>query len=124
MPKQVLFTGSVPDVTELLAATDFFVHPATFREGFGLSMVEAMVAKIPVIATDIWAINTIIRNRVNGFLVSPKNPGELADTIEFILQNPVFAASCAENAYDSVTRLYSIERMVSELETVYQEVLS
>ncbi|MBI2092465.1 MAG: glycosyltransferase, partial [Deltaproteobacteria bacterium] len=55
---------STPDTSGLLSVMDVFAHPATYREGFGLAMLEATVAKVPVIATNIWAINSIIRNHV------------------------------------------------------------
>jgi len=84
-------------------------------------LVEAMVAKKPVIATNIRAVNALIRNRVNGFLAEPKSEKELAEAIEFIVANPKLTVSIVENAYQSATELYSIDRMVNELETVYEE---
>ncbi len=113
--------ASQADISELLTAMDVLVHPATFREGFGLTLVEAMVAKKPIIASDIWAINTVIRNRVNGFLVEPKDPKALAREVRFVMQNPEMAKSIAENGYWIANELYSIDRMASEMETVYQE---
>jgi glycosyltransferase involved in cell wall biosynthesis len=123
LDEQVLFMEGQPDVTAYLAMMDVFAQPATFREGFGLSMVEAMVAKIPVVATDIFATNTIIRDHVNGFLVPPKNVPALAAALGAVFAKPEMAASVASNGYDTATRLYSIDRMVSELETVYREVV-
>ena len=102
---------------------DVFVHPATFREGFGLTLLEAMVAKIPVVASDIWAINTLIRNRVNGYLVAPKNAKEIEKILEEIIHNPESAGAIAANAYETAARNYSVERMVKEMETVYREIV-
>lgn len=114
----------VPDVSGVLSVLDVFVHPATYREGFGLAMLEAMVAKVPVVATNIWAINSIIRHRVNGFLVEPKNSDQIANTLGFILENPEAAGSIARNGCEMASQLYSVDRLVSELETVYREVLA
>lgn len=113
--------ASTLDVTEPLSVFDAFVHPATFREGFGLSMIEAMVAGIPVVATDIWAVNSIIRNRVNGFLVKPKSAEEIAEALSFILENPQTTSAIAENGRALVKQSYSIERLLDEMETVYTE---
>ena len=121
LEKQARIIDTRVDVTSILSVTDIFVHPATYREGFGLVIVEAMVAKKPVIATNIRAVNSLVRNRVNGFLVEPKNGKELAEAIQFIVANPKITVSIVENAYRSATELYSIDRMVSELETVYEE---
>lgn len=123
LEKQARIIDAQPDVTSILSVTDIFVHPATYREGFGLVLVEAMVAKKPVIATNIRAVNSLIRNHVNGFLVEPKSRREIAEAIQFILANPKITLSIVENAYQSATELYSIDRMVSELETVYKEAI-
>lgn len=113
----------IPDISGVLSILDVFVHPATYREGFGLAMLEAMVAKVPVVATDIWAINSIIRHRVNGFLVKPKNAVEICDMIKFIHENPEVAGAIARNGFEMASQLYSVDRLASELETVHEEVL-
>lgn len=115
---------SHPDITGIFSILDVFVHPATFREGFGLTLLEAMAAKIPVVASNIWAINSIIRNHVNGFLVPPKNAKELADTLSYIIENQEISGSIANNGFEMASRDYSVDRMASEMETVYEEVLS
>lgn len=119
----VLLTPGEPDISKLLTVMDVVTLPATHREGFGLALVEAMIAKKVIVASDIWAINSIIRDRVNGFLVPPKNAAALAETLRYIFQNPSFVESVIVNSYDTAIRLYSIDRMVSELETVYTEVI-
>ena len=101
---------------------DVFVHPATFKEGFGLTILEAMACKIPVVATDIWALNSIIRNRVNGYLVQPKDEKELANTLAEIMNQPVLAKEIALNGFEMASQSYSADRMAKETETVYKEV--
>jgi glycosyltransferase involved in cell wall biosynthesis len=120
---RVRLIASDPDITGLLSVMDAFSHPATWREGFGLSMLEAMVAKIPVAVSDIWAINTIVRHRVNGFLVEPKNADKLAETLEFILKNPDVAGSLAQNGYEMASHAYSADRLAGELASVYEETI-
>jgi glycosyltransferase involved in cell wall biosynthesis len=123
LSKNVLLIASDPDITGPLSVMDAFAHPATWREGFGLSMLEAMVAKVPVAVSDIWAINTIVRHRVNGFLVEPKNADKLAETLEFILKNPDVAGSIAHNGYEMASRAYSADRLAGELAAVYEETI-
>ncbi len=118
-----LLIRSEADLTRIFSILDVFVHPATFREGFGLTILEAMAAMVPVVATNIWAINSIIRNQVNGFLVEPKRADGLAAAIQGVLDNPPQAEAVARNAYDESSKLYSVDRLVRELETVYREVL-
>ncbi len=118
----VRLVPSEQDITRILSILDVFAHPATFREGFGLVLLEAMVAKIPVVASNIWAINSIIRNHVNGFLVEPKSANQIADAVSFIIENPEVVGSVVQNGYEIATQLYSMNRLANELETVYAEV--
>lgn len=111
------------DVTKALVVMDIFAHPATFREGFGLSIAEAMIARIPVVATNIWALNSIIQDGVNGYLVEPKNTDALMKAIRFILENPKNAQDVADRAYQTAAKLCSLDRMVNEIERVYEEVV-
>lgn len=114
---------AMKDVTGVLSVTDIFVHPATHREGFGFSIAEAMAVKKPMIATNIWAINAIIQDGVNGFLVEPKSADALVKAIKWIVANPEQAQGIAENGQKMVLKLCSLDRMVNEIEKVYEEVV-
>jgi glycosyltransferase involved in cell wall biosynthesis len=118
-----MITGS-RDVTEVFAAIDIFAHPATFREGFGLSLMEAMLAGKPVVATDIWAVNSIIRDKTDGFLVPPKNAAALADQIDFLVANPAVSKTVAEEGRRMASRRCSLDRMVDQIEGVYAEAVN
>lgn len=121
--KEVVFAGSVSDVSEPLSAIDIFVLPATWREGFGLSIVEAMACQKPVIVTNIWALNTLIQDNVTGMMVEPKQVEPLAQAILKCVQNPTFARTLAQNGYEMVKRLFPIKRMAQEIADVYHSVL-
>ncbi|MCM8776053.1 MAG: glycosyltransferase, partial [Candidatus Omnitrophica bacterium] len=78
---RIVFTGNLSDVSKPLAAMDVFALPATWREGFGLSIIEAMACRKPVIVTNIWALNSLVQNYETGILVEPRNVKELAREI-------------------------------------------
>ena len=82
-----------------------------------------MVVKKPVVATNIWAINSIIQDKVNGFLVEPKSPDALVKAVKFIVENPERAKAIAENGQRMALKLCSLDRMVDEMEKVYEEVV-
>lgn len=124
LSERVKFISGLTDITGLLSTMDIFVHPATFREGFGFSIAEAMIARKPVVATNIPAINSIIENRVNGILVEPKDAGALADAVSFLLKNEEEKRRIAEGGFQMASRLCSLDRMVNGIEEVYREVLS
>ena len=124
MEDRVLFTGNLSDVSKPLAAMDVFVLPATWREGFGLSIAEAMTCEKPVIVTNIWALNTLILDQVNGILVEPKNVEQLADAVRLMLVDPQFRQKIGKAGRRTAEERFSLDRMVRELEGVYQEALS
>jgi glycosyltransferase involved in cell wall biosynthesis len=123
LSQQSLFISSAPEIVEFLSVMDVFVHPAVYREGFGLVILEAMIAKVPVIATDIWSINTIIRDHLNGFLVEPKSAPAIAKAIQSVMKAPEAAGEIAHHAYEMAAQNYSVERMAGEMAMVYNEVI-
>ena len=123
LDRRIHFTGNLRDVSRPLAAMDIFVLPATWREGFGLSIVEAMACQKPVIVTNIWALNTLIQNQVNGVLVEPRNVEELAVAIRRFFKDAEFRDRIGQAGRTAAEERFSLHRMVEELEDVYEEVL-
>ncbi len=121
---RVVFTGNVSDVSKPLAAMDIFAFPATWREGFGLSIVEAMTCSKPVIVSNIWALNSLIQNGETGFLVEPKRVDLLAEAIRNLLADPVLRRKIGANARRAVEEHFTIDRMGAEIAGVYNEVLT
>ena len=120
---RVHFTGNVQDISKPLAAMDVFVLPAVWREGFGLSIAEAMTCGKPVIVTNIWALNTLIQDQVNGLLVEPRNVSDLGGSIRFMLKDSEFRERIGIAGQRTAKERFSLHRMVLELESVYEEVL-
>ena len=77
----VQFLGNLQDVTRALAVIDIFVLPAIWREGFGLSIIEAMALCKPVIVTNIWSLNELVQNKRTGLLVEPRSVDGLAEAM-------------------------------------------
>ncbi len=121
---RVVFTGNVSDVSKPLAAMDIFAFPATWREGFGLSIVEAMTCSKPVIVSNIWALNSLIQNGETGFLVEPKRVDLLAEALRNLLADPALRSKIGAHARRAVEEHFTIERMGSEIAGVYNEVLT
>lgn len=120
---RIYFTGNLRDVSKPLAAVNVFALPAVWREGFGLSIVEAMICQKPIIVTNIWALNTMIQNGVNGILVEPRDVESLAGAIRLILNDPDLRERISKSGQETAQQRFSLGRMAEELEAVYQEVL-
>lgn len=124
LEKKILFAGTLKDVAKPLAAIDLFILPAVWREGFGLSIVEAMACQRPVVVTNIWSLNTFIHNEVNGILVEPRDTEDLVRAIRLLFQNPALGARIGEAGKKTAEERFSLDRMVREIEAVYEEILS
>ena len=81
----VIFTGARRDVDEIMPSADVFVLPS-ISEGFPITILEAMASGLPVVATNVGGISEVMNEDV-GIMVNPSNPGELASTLDKILEN-------------------------------------
>jgi glycosyltransferase involved in cell wall biosynthesis len=121
--KQVILQGWTDDVPKLLGTLDLFVSPAR-AEPFGLSIVEAMAAGVPVLATMSEGACEIIDPDQTGRLVPLRDVDALAGEMLDLLQDGVECQRLSANARRAVRDRFSLERMVDETENVYREVLT
>jgi glycosyltransferase involved in cell wall biosynthesis len=82
----IINVGFQKDVRPFLMCMDVFVFPS-YREGFGLTLIEANAMKIPVISSEITGCDEIVEEGKNGFLVPPKNIDKLKEKMLFCLSN-------------------------------------
>lgn len=82
----IIETGFQKDVKKYLSIMDVFVSPS-YREGFGLSLLEANLMQIPVIATNITGYKEIIMEGKNGFLIPSKNKDALHNKMNEVYEN-------------------------------------
>ena len=103
---------------ELLDEADLFLMPSHF-EALGMSILEAMAARIPVLATDVGGIPDLIDNNVHGILVPKKNPGALAAAFIELCETPDVRERLADSAYTMVCSRYASAQVMSQLEDLY-----
>lgn len=84
--KQVHFRGNQRNIKDWLEDSDIFVHPAICKEGFGISVVEAMSMKLICVASDNGGIPEIIQDGVNGFLLHDIYPKKLMHKLSFLIE--------------------------------------
>jgi glycosyltransferase involved in cell wall biosynthesis len=87
LQSRVSFAGFRPDVARFLHCLDIFAHPS-IEEGLGTSILDAMAARLPVVATRAGGIPEIVRHGETGWLVPPASPTELAGAIISLLEDP------------------------------------
>jgi glycosyltransferase involved in cell wall biosynthesis len=120
--QSVRLSGWVDDIAELLPTFDLFVSPSR-SEPFGLSIVEAMAAGTPVIASMSEGAREIIDDNNTGRLVPIGDVHTLAKVIGELLADPAQRGDLSAKAQRVVGERFSLERMVEETERVYEQVL-
>ena len=109
----VEFLGTRTDIPELLGKSDVAVL-STRTEGFAISLIEAMSARTPVIATDIPACREVLDSGRCGVLVAANNPEALADSIRRLIGDRALADPLVHAGYARVAREYDIERALNK----------
>jgi glycosyltransferase involved in cell wall biosynthesis len=108
----VQFLGVRDDVPELMGASDIVIH-STNSEGFGMAVVEAMAAGVPVIATDIPACREILDGGRCGLLFPLGDAPALADAIRRLLDDEALRARLVQAASERVRSHYDLKRMAA-----------
>jgi len=116
----VIFTGVRKDIPECLNLMDIFVHPSSSREGLGISIIEAMAAERPVVATHIGGILEVVEDGQTGLLVLPKNPDALAGAVMELLRDPERAQEMGRQGRIKVKETFTTRKMIAEIENLYQ----
>ncbi|HEY0349668.1 MAG TPA: glycosyltransferase family 4 protein [Pyrinomonadaceae bacterium] len=123
MDHAIKLTGWVDDVANLLSMLDLFVSPAR-SEPFGLSIVEAMAAGVPVVATASEGAREIIEDNQTGRLVPVGDSEAMAAAILDLLKARTDRKRLAENALVSLREHFSLDRMVERTVDVYAATLA
>jgi len=120
--QHVRLIGWVEDISKLLPTLDVFVS-ASRSEPFGLSIVEAMAAHVPVVSTRSEGAQEIIEDNRTGRLIPIGDVEALASTIEGLLSDAEERVRLSNNAQRAVRERFSLEGMLSATEQVYREAL-
>jgi glycosyltransferase involved in cell wall biosynthesis len=112
--QRVFLPGRVPDVAAWLGRAALLVHPARW-EGFGLGVLEAMLAGLPVVATNVSSLPELVVDGETGVLVRPDDPAALALGIAAALELPQLGRAGRERA----RREFSVARMADRTAALY-----
>ena len=123
LTESVAMPGWHDDIPSVLSSLTVFVSAAR-SEPFGLSIVEAMAAGLPVVAAASEGALEILEDGVTGKLVPAGDPESLAKAINDLLDNPSERSRLGHNALLAARQRYSLMRMATDTERVYREVLA
>lgn len=111
------FFGNRPDVVSLLGHVDVFAFSTTRNEGFGIVLIEAMAAGVPVVASDVAACREVLADGEAGLLVPPSDATAMASTLRRLLDSSELREHLAQKASQHVRSEYSIKICARRWET-------
>ena len=121
--RRIILTGRRDDIASVTGELCVAVLPS-LREAQGISILEAMARRRPVVASAVGGIPEVITSGVDGLLVPPADPPSLAGAIVALLCDPELRARIGEAGYRTVAERFSIDAQVRRIEAVYDEELA
>jgi glycosyltransferase involved in cell wall biosynthesis len=120
--QRIKVLGYRDDVPEVLSILDLFVLSSLW-EGLGRALTEAMVVGVPVAATAVDGVPELVTHQQTGLLSPPGDPARLAENIIWLLDCPEEAQRMKQCARNRVVPTFSAERMVEQIEALYERLL-
>ena len=117
----VKFFGKFADVIPFYKKMNVFVLPSLY-EGFGIVLLEAMAAGVPIVATNVDGIKEVVIDGVSGILVPPKNPKAIASAVTKIIESPPLARSLVNEGLQR-SKLFDIKEHVTKIDNFYTNLL-
>ncbi len=116
-----VFAGIRRDVPQILAACDGFVMSSLW-EGLGLVFLEAMAARLPVVASRVSAVPEVVEDERTGLLVPPGDAEALSLALVRLAREPALRARLGASGSERVRACFGLDRMVEETLAVYRSV--
>ncbi|MFH1023265.1 MAG: glycosyltransferase [Planctomycetota bacterium] len=119
---RVVFAGMRADAGDILPHLDLYVSPSRY-EGFGQSILEAMAAGVPVVATRVGGVPELLGGGRHGLLVPPDDPAALGEAMASALGDAARIGPLAASGREAARRLLAVD-FVAETAAFYRELLS
>ncbi len=121
---QIIFVGSLAgeDLPDYYNLADVVVLPSLDQsEAFGIVLIEASASGKPVVASNLPGVRSVVEYGMNGFTFSPGNAKELAEKINYFLDNPAAAKDFGKNGRQRVLEKYDLKKIGEQLEKVLRQ---
>jgi glycosyltransferase involved in cell wall biosynthesis len=121
--RDTVFLGYQEDVAPFYAAFDVLVLPSG-NEGTPVTVIEALAAERPVVATRVGGVPDVVRDGEDGFLVEAGATDDLADRLGRLARDPALRARMGKKGRERVLPRYAVERLVDDVDELYRSLLS
>lgn len=118
----VKLLGFRKDVYDILRRSDIFLLAST-SEGLPISVVEAMLASKPVVATAVGGLSEIVQSGKTGYLVEPNDPKAMAETLLNLVKDPKLRSEIGSQGHQYAVATLSIESMINQYQKLYRELI-
>jgi glycosyltransferase involved in cell wall biosynthesis len=121
--RRTLFLGFQEEVAPYYAAFDALVLPS-LNEGTPVSVIEALAAGRPVVATRVGGVPDVVRDGEDGFLVEPGAVQDIAERLSRLARNPALLERMADAGRRNVLPRYAVDRLVADVDRLYRSLLA
>ncbi len=122
LKKEVIFTGERSDIPEVMKAIDLLIL-ASWEEPFGRTLIEAMAMEKPVISTNRGGPTEIVKNGVNGTLISSKSPEVIAQAVIELTSNRKKSEEMGRRGRKGVRRRFNTDIYIARMLAIYKKIL-
>lgn len=123
LDERVIIIPFQKEISKFWNSIDIAVVPSTEPEPFGMVVIEAMLAKKPVVASNHGGPTEIVIDKHTGFLFEPNNFESLANALDKLINNKQMRIDYGKHGYQRVLEKFSLKSHVSHFEKIFEELI-
>ena len=123
LKKTITWPGQRQDITAVLAESDIFVLPSTYREGIPRVLLEAAAMGLPIITTDAPGCREVVTHSLNGYLIPAHNKNALRDSILHLCDQPNLRRKFGKNSRKLAIEHFDLTKVAEQTRSVYLQLL-
>jgi glycosyltransferase involved in cell wall biosynthesis len=119
LQNKIFLIGLIPEAQQYIKAFDIFILPS-FKEGLPYTIMEAMAAGVPVVATNVGGVPDLIHHEEEGILIPPGDSKALNTAVTRLIQNPILRTQLGKRGARKIVERFSLTQMVQQTTTLYE----
>ncbi len=123
LDNQLIFQPFRSDIPDILNAIDIYCLPSLW-EGFPIGILEAMAMRKTVVASSVDGNKELIKEGETGLMLPHSNPDKLAEVLLKAIKDEQLREKLSENGYQFIKKQFGIERLIKEIDEVYENMIS